>query len=102
MLKKCLYQIPKHYDRIEVFEGSVKYLSQLLSLRKVFNFQPNVCNGSHDLLMMSIDLSDIKTANYCCIFNGISKSEAKNLMQNIDLPTEKPGTLWNKKLFCNI
>ena len=75
MLKKCLYQIPKHYDRIEVFEGNVKYLSQLLSLRKVFNFQANVCN---------------------------SKSEAKNVMQNIDLTTEKPGTLWNKKLFYNI
>ena len=31
-------------------------------------------------------------SDYCCIFSGISKSEAANLMQNIDL-TEKRRTL---------
>ena len=31
---------------------------------------------------------NIKGADYCCIISGISKSEAINLMQNIDL-TEK-------------
>ena len=55
-------------------------------LHKGFKFQPNNCNGCHDLLMMSMNLSDI--ADYCCIINGISKSEAMNLMQNINL-TEK-------------
>ena len=45
------------------------------------------------LLMMSINLSDIpilniRSADCCCIIDGISKSEAINLMQNIDL-TEK-------------
>ena len=43
--------------------------------------------------MMSMNLIDIailniKGANYRCIINGISKSEAINLIQNIDL-TEK-------------
>ena len=33
----------------------------------------------------------IKNADYCCIINGISKSKAINLMQNIDL-TEKSKT----------
>ena len=39
--------------------------------------------------MMSINLSDIANLN---IINGISKSEAINQMQNIDL-TEDCGTL---------
>ena len=56
---------------------------------KGFKFQSNVCNGCHDLLMMSINLSDIANLN---IINGISKSEAINQMQNIDL-TEECGTL---------
>ena len=65
-------------------------------LNKSFKFQPNVCNECHDLLMMSINLSDIavlriKSADYHCIINGISKSEVINFMQNIDL-TEKRGT----------
>ena len=60
-------------------------------------FQPNVCNRCHDLLMMSMNLSDIailsiKNADYCCIINRISKNEARNLMQNANL-TEKTGTL---------
>ena len=43
--------------------------------------------------MMSMNLSDtailnIKVADYCCLTSGINKSEAINLMQNIDL-TEK-------------
>ena len=35
---------------------------------------------------------NIKSVDYRCIIRGISKSEAINLMQNIDL-TEKSGTL---------
>ena len=65
-------------------------------LNKSFKFQTNVCNECHDLLMMSINLSDIavlriKSADYHCIINGISKSEVINLMQNTDL-REKSGT----------
>ena len=40
--------------------------------------------------MMSMNVSDtailnIKSAGYCCIISGISKSEAKTLIQNIGL-----------------
>ena len=47
--------------------------------------------------MMSMNLSDIyilniKDADYHCIINGISKSEAIKLLQNINL-TQKSGTL---------
>ena len=59
-------------------------------------FQPKVWNEWHDLLMMSMNLSDIailsiKSADYCCIISGISKSQAINLMQSTDL-IEKRGT----------
>ena len=64
---------------------------------KGFKFQPNVCIRCHDVLIMSMNLSDIailniKGCDYRCIINGISKSEAMKLLQNIDL-TEKSGTL---------
>ena len=62
-----------------------------------FKFQPNVCNRFHDLLVMSMNLSDITILNiegsdYCCIISLISKNGAINLMQNADL-TEKGKTL---------
>ena len=54
-------------------------------LDKGFKFQPNVCNGCHDLLMMCMKLSDIAILNinstdYCCNISGINKSEVINLM----------------------
>ena len=59
--------------------------------------QPYVCNEFHDLLMMSMNLSDIvilniKGSEYCCIISGISKTKTTKLMQSINL-TEKSGIL---------
>ena len=67
-----------------------------------FKFQPNVCNRYYDLLMMSINLSDIAFLNiigsdYRCFTSLISKNEAIKLMQNADL-TEKSRTLLNIKM----
>ena len=44
-----------------------------------------------------MNVNDIATLNirdvdYCCIINGIRKSEAKNLLQNVDL-SKKGETL---------
>ena len=66
-------------------------------LNYIFKFQPNVCNRCHDLLMMSINLSDIvilniKGSDYCCAISLIRKNEVTNLLQNADL-TKKSGTL---------
>ena len=71
-------------------------MSLLAFLDKGFKFQPNVCNGCYDVLMMSMNLSNIDTLNingadYRCIVNGISKTESINLMQNINL-SEKSQT----------
>ena len=67
-------------------------------LNKDFKFQPNIVDSRcHDLLMMSMNLSDIailniKSVDYHCIISRISKNEAINVMQNANL-TEKSRTL---------
>ena len=84
-----------YYDKTEVFEEiNINETSASKEcdichywyfLDKGFKFQPNVCNGCHDVLIMSMKLSDIailyiNSANYCCIVTGVNKSEATNLM----------------------
>ena len=84
-----------YFDRIDVSEGidvnktSVSKGCDICHywyfLNKGFKLQPNVCNRCHDLLMMSMNLSDIailniKGSDYCCIISGISKSEAITLL----------------------
>ena len=87
------------YDRIDASEGI--YVNKISSskecdichyyfLKKGFKFQPNICNRCHDLLLLSVNLSDIailkiKSADYCCITSVIGKNETINLMQNADL-----------------
>ena len=95
-----------YYDRIDVSErNDINKTSESKEynichycyfLDKGFNFKPHACNGFHDLLMMSMNLSnitilEIKNSGYCCIVIRINKSEAINLTQNIDL-TEKSRT----------
>ena len=95
-----------YFDRIDATDGTeVNKASKSKEcdichywyfLNKGFKFQPNVCNGCHDLLMMSMNLSNIailniKSSDYRCIISGISKNEAINLMENAVL-TEKSTT----------
>ena len=96
-----------YFDRIYVSEGTdVNKTSRSKEcdichywyfLNKGFKFKPYISNRSHVLKMMSMNLSDIailkiKNIDYCCIITGISKNEAIQLLQSIDL-TEKNGTL---------
>ena len=95
-----------YFDRIDIFEGfdvnktsaskecNICHYGCFLNFS--FKFQPNVCNRYHNLLMMSINPSDIailniKGSNYRCIINLISKNEAINLMQKILILTK----VWN-------
>ena len=95
-----------YYDRIDVSEGiDVNKRNESkecddshywYSLDRGFKFQPDVCNVCHDMLMISINLSNISILNihgtdYRWIFSGIWKSKAIKLMQNIHL-TEKSRT----------
>ena len=80
-----------YFDRIDISQGNdvnkrsaskecdVCHYQYFLNYS--FKFQPNVCNRCHDLLMMSMNLSDIailnnKGSDYCCIISLISKNEA--------------------------
>ena len=52
-----------------------------------FKFEDSVCNGCHDLSMLSVNVSDIaitnvKNVDYRCIIHKISKSEAINLLES--------------------
>ena len=66
-------------------------------LDKGFKFQPDVYNRFRDVLMMSMNLFDTAILNshcvdYRCIIIGITKNEAVNLLQKVDL-NEKTGIL---------
>ena len=73
-----------YFDRTEVSEGTdVNKTSASKEcdichywyfLNYSFTFQPNVCNRCRDLLMLSMNLSDItilniKSSDYRCVFN---------------------------------
>ena len=92
-----------YFDRIDVSEGiDVNKTSASKEcdichywyfLNYSFKFQPNVCNRCHDLLMMSMNLSDIailniKGSDYRCIISLTSKNEVRNLNQNANLTEE--------------
>ena len=95
-----------YYDWVDVFEGiDVNKTSEWSEgdichywhyLDKEFKFQPDGCNGCHDVLMMSTNICNIAILNihgvdYCIIISGITKSKATNLIQNINF-TEKSWT----------
>ena len=96
-----------YYDRIDVSEG-IGVIKTSASkecdsrhycyfLNYSIKFQPNVCNGFHESLMTSINLSgiailNIKRSDYRRNISLVSRSEAMNLMENADL-TEKSRTL---------
>ena len=93
-----------HYNRIDASEGIDVYKTSeskecdicyyWFFLDKEFKFHSDIWNEWHDVLMMSMNLSDmailnIHGADYRCIISGISKCEAINLIQNIDLTEKK-------------
>ena len=88
-----------YYDRINVSEGiDVKKTSESKEcdichywyfLDKGFTFLPDVCNGCHDVKIISMNLSDIPTLNikgadYGCIISGISKFKALELTEQVE------------------
>ena len=88
-----------YYDTIDVSKGidvnktsiSKEYdiCHYWYFLNKGFKFQSQVCNRCHDLVVMSMNLSNIAILNikadYHCIISTISKSKAIDLMQNINV-----------------
>ena len=76
-----------HYDRIYVSEGiDINKTSTLKKcdicyywyfLDKKFNFQPDVCNRCHDVLMMSVNLNNIAILNVRVFIIVASLTEQK-------------------------
>ena len=96
-----------YYERIDISEGiDVNKTSESkefdichywLFLDKWLKFQPDVCNECHDILMMSLNFSNIAILNIKGVdyrFNNsrISKTQAVSLLQKADL-LEKIGSL---------
>ena len=92
-----------YFDRIDVSEGidvnktstsnECDILHYRYFLNYSFKFQPNACNWCHDILIISMNFSDIAIlningSNYHCVISLVSKNETINLMENTDL-TEK-------------
>ena len=85
-----------YYDRIDISKGNDPTKSNkcrecmichYFFFNHGFKFQDYVCNGCHDLAMLSVNISDIaiitvKNVDYFCIVHNISKSEAINLSKN--------------------
>ena len=86
-----------YYDRIDINEGTDPTKSNRskkcmtchywLFNHHGFKFQNYLCNGCHDLTMLSVNISNIavitiKNVDYRCIFHNISKSEPINLSKN--------------------
>ena len=84
-----------YYDRIDISEGSDLAESNnskecMICHYWFFNhgfiFQGYEYNGCHDLIMLSVNVSDIaiitvKNVGYPCIIHKINKSEAVNLLK---------------------
>ena len=88
-------------------QKSVMFVTIGIFFSKYFQFQPNVCNRCHDLLMMSINLSsvailNIKVSDCRCIVSGISKSEATNLMQNANLSKKNWNIIKHQKSYFHM
>ena len=84
-----------YFDRIEVSGGidvnktsapkDCDICHYWYFLNYCFKFQPNICNRCHDLLIMSMNVSNItnlniKGSDYRCIISLISKNKAINLI----------------------
>ena len=95
------------YDRIVVPEGfdiNKSNKSKKCSISHCwyfkdigYKFQPYVCNGCHDILMMTYELKNIAILNvigidYRCVLRNMSKNDAINRLNNSKL--DDKGTLW--------
>ena len=106
-----------YFDRIKVSEGidvNKNIASQECDiwhywyfLNYSFKFQLNVYNRCHDLLMMSMELSNIsilniKGSDYHCIISLISKNEVINFIKNVDLTQNKQNVIKHKKFVITL
>ena len=66
-------------------QKSATFVTIIIFLNKGLKFQPNVCSGCHDLLIMPIYLNDIAILNTKGSDHGCIVSRISSLLQNINL-----------------
>ena len=85
-----------YYDRIDISKGidlaksnnsKECIICHYQFLNHGFKFQDCVCNGCHDLSMLSVNISDsaiiiAENVDYRCIIHNISKSEANSVLED--------------------
>ena len=85
-----------YYDRIDISEGFDHTKSNrrqewiiyhVWFFNHGFKFQDFECNGCHNLIMLSVSISNlaiitVKIFDYSCVVYSISKSQAINLLKN--------------------
>ena len=88
-----------YYDRTDVREGidlekssnsKECMICHFWLFNHGFNFEDSVCNGCHDLKMLSVSLSNtaiitIENIAHHCIIHNISKYKAINLLKSSSL-----------------
>ena len=87
MLHNDRIDISKEIDLTKSNKSKEYIIWHYLSFNNGFKFQDYICNGCHDLIMLSVNISGIaiftvKNADYGCIIHNISKSEAIDLLKN--------------------
>ena len=86
----------------ELKECNICYYSYFS--HKCFKFQPNICNRCHDLLLMSMNFTDItvlniKGSNFGCIISRISKKRVHKLNAKYRFERKKQNITKHEKLF---
>ena len=88
-----------YYNRIDISEGIDPTKSNRSNecmnchywfFNHGFKFQDSVCNGCHDLSILSVNISNIaistiENVDYRCIIHNIGRSKAINLLENFIL-----------------
>ena len=99
-----------YFDSIDVSEGTdvnKSSVSKECDVCHYWYFLNKVCHTCHDLLMLSVNLSDIailkiKTTDYGSVISRISKGETINIMQNIDFMGKIPKVDFNRTFLAVI
>ena len=80
-----------YYDRTdlseEIYLTKSNNSTDLNDFNHGFKVQDSICNGCHNLTILSLNLTDIaiitvKGLNYSCIIREISRSDAINLLKS--------------------
>ena len=94
------------YDKIDISEGIDINKGDALKgciifhcwyfKDNIYKFEPHVCNGCRDILMMAYELKNIailsvKGVDYRCVLWGVTKNDAINMLGNSKLHDK--GTL---------